>query len=88
MANKYFTKKEKREYYTKKAKGEIAPKKESKYSEAEQLAYARGQRDARNDIMVGEMLGKNSKLSDAEKKAFKERRKAQRAKYNEEKKNK
>lgn len=44
-----FTNKEKLNHYTKVAKGEKDTKHDSKFSEAEQRAYARGQRDARNE---------------------------------------
>ena len=37
------------EHYSAIASGKKAPKKESKFSKAEQIAYARGQRDARNE---------------------------------------
>ncbi len=73
-----FTNKEKRKHYTNVANGTKAVKANSKYSEAEQRAYARGQRDARNDQMIGHMLGKNSTLSEAEKQSFKDKRKAKR----------
>ena len=41
--------KEKLKHYTAVASGEKAVKADSDYSEAEQSAYARGQRDARNE---------------------------------------
>lgn len=73
-----FSTKEKRAHYTGVANGTIPTKKDSKYSDAEQRAYARGQRDALNDQVVGYVLGKNSNLSAAEKQAFKEKRRADR----------
>ena len=44
-----FSAKEKRDHYNKVAKGEKPVKENSKFSKAEQIAYARGQRDARNE---------------------------------------
>lgn len=44
-----FGQKEKRQHYTDVAKGTKPVKKNSKFSKKEQLAYARGQRDARNE---------------------------------------
>lgn len=44
-----FGQKEKRQHYTDVAKGTKPVKKDSKFSKKEQLAYARGQRDARNE---------------------------------------
>ncbi len=78
-----FTTKQKREHYTGVANGTIPTKKDSKYTDAEQRAYARGQRDALNDQAVGHILGKNSKLSAEEKQAFKDKRKAERKAWRE-----
>lgn len=44
-----FSMKEKLKHYTNVANGTEAVKADSKYSPAEQKAYARGQRDARNE---------------------------------------
>lgn len=44
-----FSSKEKRQHYTDIANGTKPVKSDSKFSEAEQRAYARGQRDARNE---------------------------------------
>ena len=44
-----FSQKDKRAHYTAVANGAVPIKANSKYSAAEQLAYARGQRDARNE---------------------------------------
>ncbi len=44
-----FNQKEKRKHYTAVANGTKSTKKDSKFSKKEQLAYARGQRDARNE---------------------------------------
>ena len=46
-----FSAKEKRDHYNKVAKGEKPVKENSKFSKAEQIAYARGQRDARNESL-------------------------------------
>lgn len=72
---KLFTSKEKRLHYSAKAK--------DKSLTDEQRAYAKGQRDARNDYTFGFLLGKNSPLDDAAKKEIK----ANRKKYYDEKKN-
>lgn len=47
MAN--YTMNEKLAHYSSVAKGEKAVKQTSKFTSAEQIAYARGQRDARNE---------------------------------------
>ncbi|MDE7107980.1 MAG: hypothetical protein K2O39_06615 [Clostridiales bacterium] len=44
-----FSLKDKRKHYTDVANGTTPTKADSKFSEAEQRAYARGQRDARNE---------------------------------------
>lgn len=44
-----FSQKDKRKHYTDVANGTVPVKANSKYSAAEQQAYARGQRDARNE---------------------------------------
>lgn len=44
-----FSQKEKRKHYTDVANGTVPVKADSKYSPSEQQAYARGQRDARNE---------------------------------------
>ena len=46
---KGFSCNEKLKHYSEIAKGEKAVKSDSKFTEAEQRAYARGQRDARNE---------------------------------------
>lgn len=46
---KGFSWKEKHDHYTNVANGSEPVKENSKFSEAEQKAYARGQRDARNE---------------------------------------
>lgn len=73
-----FSWKEKRKHYTAVANGTKPVKANSKFTPEEQRAYARGQRDAMNDQAVGFVLGKNSKLSAAEKQALKDKRKAER----------
>lgn len=62
-----YTPKERRAHYNNIAYGNAAVKADSKFSEAEQRAYAKGQADARNEQAKSAMLGKNSPLSDAEK---------------------
>lgn len=75
-----FKPKDKRKHYTKRAKDEsLTP---------EQRAYAKGQRDARNESMISYLLGKNSPLSADEKAKMKEAQKAKRAEYQRNKKNK
>ena len=44
-----FSQKEKRKHYTDVANGTVPVKANSKFTAAEQQAYARGQRDARNE---------------------------------------
>ena len=67
MAFKGFTPKEKQEHYTGVAYGTIAPKANSSVSAQSQIDYARGQRDARNEMNRNYLLGKNSHLSEKEK---------------------
>lgn len=74
-----FTSNEKREHYSKVADGTIAPKKGSKYSAKEQTAYARGQRDARNEE-ARNFAYKNA--TPEQRKAYKEKQKADRAAFN------
>lgn len=76
-----YTPKERRAHYTGVANGTIPPKADSKFSAQEQIAYAKGQRDARNDQTMGYLLGKNSPLSAAEKQKLKDNRKATRESY-------
>lgn len=73
---KRFGLKEKREHYTAVAKGEKAVKADSKYSEAEQRAYARGQRDARNEAA---RVWKSQNSTAEEKQAYKDKKAAERA---------
>lgn len=49
MAFKRMSWKEKRKHYTDVASGVVPVKSGSKFTESEQRAYARGQRDARNE---------------------------------------
>lgn len=44
-----FSQKDKRKHYSDVANGTVLTKPDSKFTEAEQRAYARGQRDARNE---------------------------------------
>ena len=71
-----FTPKERRAHYAGVANGTVAVKPNSKFSEEEQRAYAKGQTDARNEQAVAVMLGKNSPLSEAEKMQLKEENRA------------
>lgn len=70
------TQKEKRIHYSQVAKGEKPVKSNSKFSEAEQRAYARGQRDARNESA---RICKYKNSSPAEREAYKQKLKAERA---------
>lgn len=63
---KPFSSKEKRLHYTAKANDERL--------DDEARAYAKGQRDARNDGLFGYLLGKKSPLSEAEKQEIKDKR--------------
>lgn len=73
-----FKMKEKEEHYKKIAKLEKPVKEQSKYSEEEQRAYARGQVDARNEQKRLYAL-KNS--SEEEKKVYREEQIIKRAEY-------
>ena len=73
------TQKEKRIHYSQVASGEKAVKANSKFSEAEQRAYARGQRDARNES-ARICAFKNS--TPEQRKAYNEKKAAERAAYN------
>lgn len=68
--------KEKRIHYTQVAKGEKPVKKGSKFTKKEQIAYAAGQRDARNESRRI-CAYKNATLE--QRAAYKEKRKAARA---------
>ena len=70
--------KEKRIHYSQVAKGEKPVKANSKFSEAEQRAYARGQRDARNESA---RICKFKNSTPAEREAYKQKRKAERQAY-------
>ena len=72
------TQKEKRVHYTQVANGTKAVKANSKFSEAEQRAYARGQRDARNESA---RICKYKNSTPIEREAYKQKRKAERAAY-------
>ena len=73
-----FTQKEKRKHYTAVANGEKPVKATSKFTEAEQRAYARGQRDALNES-ARITAYKNS--TDEERAAYKEKRRQEREAY-------
>lgn len=72
------TQKEKRIHYTQVANGTKAVKQGSKYSEAEQRAYARGQRDARNESA---RITKYKNSTELERAAYKQKKAAERAAY-------
>lgn len=71
----HFTPKERRAHYNQIGYGGAAVKADSRFTEEEQRAYARGQADARNEAAMAYMLGKNSPLSDAEKAQLKQENK-------------
>lgn len=73
---KRFSFKEKLSHYTAVANGEKATKASSNFSESEQRAYARGQRDARNE---SRRVWKSKNSTEAEKKAYKDKKAAERA---------
>lgn len=75
---KGFSLKEKLKHYTKVANGKKKTKSESKYSDAEQKAYARGQRDARNEQR---RIWKSNNSTPEEKQAYKDKKAAERAEY-------
>ncbi len=62
-----FTPKERRAHYNNVGYHDAPVKANSKFSEAEQRSYARGQADARNEQVTSYLLGKNSPLTDKEK---------------------
>lgn len=73
---KGFTLNEKLEHYSNVASGEKAVKADSKFTEAEQRAYARGQRDARNE---SRRVWKSKNATAVEKQAYKDKKAAERA---------
>lgn len=73
-----FTMKEKQKHYTAVANGSKSVKKNSKFTKKEQQAYARGQRDARNEQLCA-FAYKNA--TPAERKKFKEKRAKKAAAY-------
>lgn len=78
MAFKKIMQKEKLQHYSEVAKGLKAVKSESKFSEAEQRAYARGQRDARNE---NNRLFKWKNSTPEEREAYKIKRAEERKAY-------
>ena len=66
---------EKLKHYSAVAKGEKSVKSNSKFSEAEQRAYARGQRDARNE---SNRIFAMKNATPEQRQAYKEARKAKR----------
>lgn len=72
------TQKEKRIHYTQVANGEKAVKQDSKFSEAEQRAYARGQRDARNEAA---RITKYKNSTELERAAYRQKKAAEHAAY-------
>ena len=75
---KGFSLKEKLAHYTAVAKGTKPTKAKSKFTEAEQKAYARGQRDARNE---SRRVWKSKNATKSEKQAYKDKKAAERAEY-------
>ena len=73
-----FTKKEKAKHYEEVARGKKPTKKGSKYSKAEQMAYARGQDDARKEAQR-DWKYKNS--TPAEREKYREERRKSREEY-------
>lgn len=78
MAFKKITQKEKLEHYTAVANGSKATKAGGKFSEAEQRAYARGQRDARNE---SKRIFASKNATPEQREAYKAQRKAKRQAY-------
>ena len=70
---RFFSFKSKLDHYSSVAKGQKEIKANSKYSEAEQRSYARGQMDARNE---SKRLFAFSKATPEQRAAYKEQRKA------------
>lgn len=70
------TQKEKRIHYTQVANGTKPVKKGSKFTKKEQIAYARGQRDARNESA---RITKYKNSTPAERAAYKQKKAAERA---------
>ncbi len=73
---KGFGQKEKLAHYTAVANGDKPTKAESKFSQKEQQAYARGQRDARNEA---NRIYAYKNSSELERQAYAERKKEERA---------
>lgn len=73
-----FTQKAKEDHYTKVAKGVKATKKGSKFTKKEQMAYARGQMDARNEAKRN-WAYKNA--TPQERKAYRDKKRAEREAY-------
>lgn len=73
-----FTLKEKRKHYSDVASGKKPTKKDSKFSEEEQRAYARGQRDALNESA---RITAYKNASKEERAAYKERKRKEREEY-------
>ncbi|MCH5162727.1 MAG: hypothetical protein J1G38_04485 [Clostridiales bacterium] len=73
-----FSLKEKRKHYTQVANGEKPVKKDSKFSAAEQRAYARGQRDALNESA---RITAYKNATAAERAAYKARKRKEREEY-------
>ena len=76
--NTYFTSMEKLDHYTKVANGSRETKQSERYSDMEQKAYARGQRDARNEARRSYAY-KNS--TEAQREAYKARKTAEREQW-------
>lgn len=76
-----FTPKERRAHYSGVANGTVPTKPDSQFTAEEQISYAKGQRDARNDSVMGYLLGKNSPLPQEEKNCIKAENKIKRETY-------
>lgn len=75
---KGFTLREKREHYNGIVKGTVPVKKDSKFSAAEQIAYARGQADALN---TGARICAYKKATPAEREAYRQKQAKKRAEF-------
>ena len=73
-----FTQKEKRAHYTAVARGDKPVKANSKYSEHDQIIYASGQRDARNEAA---RITAYKNATEAERAAYAEKHRAEQAAY-------
>lgn len=75
---KGFTLREKREHYNGIVKGTVPVKQDSKFSPAEQIAYAKGQADALN---TGARICAYKKATPAEREAYRQKQAKKRAEF-------